>query len=957
MRQSRPDRTVTTRELVGNETLYLDRSDVFWQVQSGAVGIFGVHWQADEPVGERRYLFTVVAGEVMFGAIPKTLGLVAVALEPTVVVPSLWSQLPLPCADDGIGVSTWVQHFSTIPGFPATSVSGKRGRYLTLATGEVYAPSEFVWVRLHSGTAQWLGKADWTLTAESGLFPLGRGTWIKANAVGETELQLLPKDERFESTVLAEGVARFQDYGLQWLEKQAQAEALAEFHQFQARQQLDRDVIQHTVQGLASLIKPEDERYLSAETPLLVVAGAVGRTLGVTIRPPAKSAAERQVRELLELIARASQLRLRQVLLRGQWWTKDGGPILAYTREQHQPVALLPVGSNGYELLDPTAQPVSQRLPVDAQVASEIDPVAFIFYRPLPEGKLGVWDVLKFAFSGRQRDLWLILLTGVITTLLGMVVPQATAVLVDDAIPYGSTGLLLQIGLALLAVAFGRASFQFAQAIASLRIETGSDALLQAAVWDRLLTLKTSFFRDYSTGDLQSRVSSISAIRSTLSGTALDAILSGSFALLNLGLLFYYSAQLAVLAVLVALLVMGVTAGASAVLLQKQRSLLELDGQLYGLMVQLLNGVSKLRIAGAEGRAFGQWGETYRQMVQLDLSSQQIEDGVTVFNSVMPTITSIALFWMASTLVSPISELGLSTGAFLAFNAAFALFISGATNLSSALIEVLDVIPLWLRSQPILHAEPEVDTQKADPGRLTGHFCVERVTFRYREDGPLILDDVTVEAKPGEFIALVGPSGSGKSSLLRLLLGFEQPQSGTVYYDGQDLSGLDVAAVRRQLGVVLQNGRINAGSIYENISGGALISLGDAWTAAERAGFADDIRSFPMEMHTVISEGGGNLSGGQRQRLVIARALVLNPKILLLDEATSALDNRTQAIVSESLDKLKVTRLVVAHRLSTIRNADRIYVIQAGRVVQQGNFEELAAQEGLFAQLIKRQVA
>ena len=344
-------------------------------------------------------------------------------------------------------------------------------------------------------------------------------------------------------------------------------------------------------------------------------------------------------------------------------------------------------------------------------------------------------------------------------------------------------------------------------------------------------------------------------------------------------------------------------------------------------------------------------------MVRLDLSSQQIEDGVTVFNSVMPTISSIALFWMASTLVSPMSELGLSTGAFLAFNAAFALFISGATSLSSALIEVLDVIPLWLRSQPILHAEPEVDIQKADPGRLTGHFCVKRVTFRYREDGPLILDDVTVEARPGEFIALVGPSGSGKSSVLRLLLGFEQPQSGTVYYDGQDLSGLDVAAVRRQLGVVLQNGRINAGSIYENISGGALISLGDAWTAAERAGFADDIRSFPMEMHTVISEGGGNLSGGQRQRLVIARALVLNPKILLLDEATSALDNRTQAIVSESLDKLKVTRLVVAHRLSTIRNADRIYVIQAGRVVQQGNFEELAAQEGLFAQLIKRQVA
>ena len=957
MEQSPQDMTVTTHELMGNDTLYLNQTDVFWRVQSGSVGIFSVPWQDGAPVGKRQYLFTVAAGEVMFGATPQRLGLVAVALEPTVVVPSLWSQLTPPCTDDGMGFSPWVQHCATIPGFPAVAVDGQMGHYLTLQTGEVYAPSEFIWIRLLSGKVQWLGEADWALTAESGLFPLGRGTWVKANAMGETELQLLPKNQGFESTALAEGVARFQDYNLQWLEKQTQAEALEEFQQFQARQQLNRDVIQNTVQGLVSLLKPEDDSYLSAETPLLVVAGAVGRALGVTIRPPAKSEAESLVREPLELIARASQLRLRQVLLRGQWWTQDGGPIMAYTRDQHLPVALLPVGSTRYELLDPTAQTLPKRIPVDAQVASQVDPVAFIFYRPLPEGKLHAWDLLKFAFYGRQGDLWTILLTGVMTTLLGMIVPQATAVLIDDAIPYGSTGLLMQIGLALLAVAFGRASFQFSQAITSMRVETSSDATLQAAMWDQLLKLKTSFFREYSSGDLQSRVSSITVIRSKLSGTALNAILSGSFALLNLGLLFYYSGQLAVLALVVALLIMAVTAGSGIVLLQKQRPLLELDGQLYGLMVQLINGISKLRIAGAEGRAFGQWGEKYRQIVRLDLSSQEIEDGVNVFNSVMPTITSIALFGLASTLVSPMSQLGLSTGTFLAFNTAFAIFISGATDLSLALIEVWDVIPLWARSQPILQAEPEVDTQKADPGRLTGHFCVDRVTFRYREDGPLILDGVTVEAKPGEFIALVGPSSSGKSTVLRLMLGFEQPQSGTVYYDGQDLSGLNITAVRRQLGVVLQNGRINAGSIYENIAGGALISLGDAWKAAEGAGFADDIRSFPMGMQTVISEGGSNLSGGQRQRLVIARALALNPKILLLDEATSALDNRTQAIVSESLDKLKVTRVVVAHRLSTIRNADRIYVIQAGRVVQQGNFDELAAQTGLFAQLIKRQIA
>jgi ABC-type bacteriocin/lantibiotic exporter with double-glycine peptidase domain len=336
---------------------------------------------------------------------------------------------------------------------------------------------------------------------------------------------------------------------------------------------------------------------------------------------------------------------------------------------------------------------------------------------------------------------------------------------------------------------------------------------------------------------------------------------------------------------------------------------------------------------------------------------------LAVFNTMMPIITTVALFWLASSLIQStnpaemIGGSGLTAGDFLAFNVAFGTFIGGVTSLSNTVVEVLDIVPLWQRSQPILTAEPEVDLTKSDPGQITGNLRVDHVTFRYREDGPLILDDVSLEARPGEFIALVGASGSGKSTLLRLLLGFEMPISGTVYYDGQDLSGLDVSAVRRQLGVVLQNNRINAGSIFENIASGALIGLDDAWTAAEMAGLADEIRALPMQMHTLISEGGSNLSGGQRQRLVIARALALQPHILLFDEATSALDNRTQAIVSQSLDRLNVTRIVIAHRLSTIRNADRIYVLSSGRVVQQGNFEELAHQPGLFAQLIRRQLA
>jgi ATP-binding cassette subfamily C protein len=437
----------------------------------------------------------------------------------------------------------------------------------------------------------------------------------------------------------------------------------------------------------------------------------------------------------------------------------------------------------------------------------------------------------------------------------------------------------------------------------------------------------------------------------------MQAIFSGIFSLLNLGLLCYYRPPLALVALLVALVIMGVTVASGMVLVRKYKPLLEIQGKLYGLVVQLINGVSKLRIAGAEERAFATWGQRYGQQLRLTLSTQQLEDAVDVFNKVLPIVTTLILFWLASQFLDNSNGSGLSTGTFLAFSVAFGTFIAGATSLSNTLVTLLDIVPLWQRAQPILQAEPEVNLTKSDPGQLSGALKCDRVSFRYQPDGPLILDNVSFEAKPGEFIALVGPSGSGKSTAMRLLLGFDTPEKGNVYYDGQDLSGLDVVAVRRQFGVVLQTSRLSAGSIFENLSGGALISLEDAWDAAEKAGLADDLKAMPMQMHTVVSEGGTNLSGGQRQRLLIARALAVKPKIMLMDEATSALDNRTQKIVTDSLDRLNVTRVVIAHRLSTIRNADRIYVVEAGRVVQQGNFDELAAEGGLFGQLIKRQMA
>jgi len=344
----------------------------------------------------------------------------------------------------------------------------------------------------------------------------------------------------------------------------------------------------------------------------------------------------------------------------------------------------------------------------------------------------------------------------------------------------------------------------------------------------------------------------------------------------------------------------------------------------------------------------------------LTFRAGSIENLVEVFNASFPLITSAALFYAVLWLAEQAAQTGdppLSPGDFVAFNAALGGFLMQTLSTGLTAMQALAIVPLYERARPILEARPEVDTTKADPGELAGEIEVSRVTFRYQEDGPTILSDISLRIEPGEYVAIVGPSGSGKSTLLRLLLGLETPETGCVYYDGRDLALLDVQRLRRRIGVVAQSGAIRTGSIFSNIAGSLPLRESDAWEAARMAGFDEDIRQMPMGMHTVVQQGGGTLSGGQRQRLIIARAIVTRPRILFFDEATSALDNRTQAIVSESLRELQATRVVIAHRLSTIIGADRIHVMQAGRIVQQGGYQELIGREGLFAELVKRQVA
>jgi NHLM bacteriocin system ABC transporter ATP-binding protein len=896
-----------------NEVLLLDDPKSLWAIESGSMTVYAGKLQDGVLQSTRRYLFGVETGEALFGFDPS---------------PNL-----SPAKGEALN--------SSPPSLSGKGVGGLDHCILAVATKETRL--------LHLQLEEFEDDPQNTTNLIINWFE-------HLSSVFQLTTIPLPPPEfsnhlpwETQQTILK----NFHDVfisSLQELEHQAQQENLL---QFQARERLNQEMTTTAVTEFVSLLGTPQTEMSAVVDPLLAAAGAVGRAMDIPIRPPAKSEDMKRVKDPLEAIARASRIRMRRVLLTERWWVADCGPLLGYLHADQTPVALLPVDNKYYEIYNPVAK---KRIKVSERTAKLLAPTAYMFYPPFPDTKLNVLTLLGYSMRGGWDSLRTLFFMGIPGAIIGMIVPQAIGVLIDTAIPDADRGLLLQLTLAMLAATFGTSLFRLTQGLAIARLECYSVFNLQAGIWDRLLKLPLGFFRDNSAGEVLSRVSAINQIRDKLGGEKLDILFNSFFALFNLVLLFIYSSQLAAIAVAVVVVTAILTSIAGYFKSQKAFALEELDGELSGLTIQLVGGISKLRTTAAEGRAFAHWAGYYQKQLKLMQGTQQIEDAIATFNLLQSSLTSIITFLIAASLVATDSGAnGLSTGTFLAFNAAFAIFMTGVTSLSNNLVDLLDIAALWEHAKPILETEPEINLNQVDPGRLSGYVKLDHVTFRYREDGPLNLDDVTIEAKPGEFIALVGPSGSGKSTIYRMLLGFDIPEQGAVYYDGQDLASLDVSAVRRQLGVVLQNGRINSETVFENISGGALISMEEAWDAARMAGFAADVENMPMGMHTVISEGGMNLSGGQRQRLLIARALVLKPRIILFDEATSALDNKTQAMVSQSMEQLKVTRIAIAHRLSTIRNADRIYVVEAGRVVQQGTFEELALQEGMFAKLMSKQ--
>lgn len=951
-----------SRTIEGKDTLVASEVDQVWFVESGAVDLFFVDLYDGAARGRRRHIVRIEAGEMFLALEPLpslnprlSFGVLAVGGPGTRLFELTQTKLRQVArarnALDAVHglIDGWVRLTSRAlrnADPPPGRKEALPGAQIELEPGEsVSAGPKAVWFLHKEGTGRLAGLSAVRAKPKS-LLPLTRETWLVADSKCSLTFVDSPTYFRWDPEWVS--LRRFHRFVLDAIARGRLAELQGEAEQFVARAEGDAQELHRTLLGLAAVDVEELAGPGHRDDATFRVMELVGREMGIKIVQPPK--VEYGHASPLEEIARASRVRTRSVVLPMDIAKQSSDPIVGFRGEPAQPVALLPRPWGGYDLVDPLS---GKRERLVSAAEAGLDPKAYVFYRPFPARRLTPLDLVRFALARGARDLAMLLLTGFVAGLLGMATPLAMGLMIDRIIPSAQVGALMTMGALLVAVTVASVLLQVARGVATMRLEIRASSAVEAAVWDRLLALPAKFFRQFSAGDLAVRANGIEAIRAQLSGNMLNAIMTSVFSMMNLVVMFSIDPRLALVAGGLGLGSVTIAAVVGVMTMLTRRNLAEIEGRLSSMVLQLLSGITKLRVSGAEGRAFSIWARDFVKKRALGIKARKIENAMEVLNIIYPVIMMGTVYVMV---VESARDGGFSPGRFIAFNAAFGIFVGGLVDLVRRSIDLLDLIPIIERARPIFDEVPEVDDLKAHPGVLRGSIQINHVSFRYAEDGPLILDDVDFDVEPGEFVAIVGSSASGKSTLLRLLLGFETPMSGGVYYDRHDLRTVDVSEVRRQIGVVLQNGQPIAGDLFENIVGSRNLTHEDAWAAARMAGLEDDIKRMPMGIHTVLGQGGLSLSGGQRQRLLIARALVGKPSIVFFDEATSALDNNTQQIVMDNLAS-KATRIVIAHRLSTIKDADKIVVLEKGKVVQTGTYADLVEREGTFRDMVRRQIA
>ena len=717
--------------------------------------------------------------------------------------------------------------------------------------------------------------------------------------------------------------------------------------QIRQRTENDQNVLEDSFFRMASVVmdkwdanRLEDERLIAKE--------AIDDILKFYHQKPVEIPDTiRDVNDQLEYVLRPTGLMTREVELEEGWQNDAYGPMLGYLKEAGTAVALLPGTIYGYYYKDPAT---GKKTRVTRKTAKLFSREALCFYQPLPMKKLGIPDLLKYMKNSiTHGDLVVIVLATLAVQLVGMIEPRVYSLVTGKILEGHNMNLMAGVGVFLLTSAFAAQLIGLVRSLLMQRINTKTSQAVQASVMMRILSLPVSFFRRYSSGELSSRAGSVNSLCSMMLNNILSIGLSSLLSLLYVAQIFSFAPALVWPSLLIILATVVMSLAVSFVQIGISRKRMKLSAEEQGMSYAVMNGIQKIRLSGSEKRVFARWGRLYAKGAQLEYNPPLLLKINTVITTAISLIGTIVLYYLAI-------QTNVGVSQYYAFTAAYGRVMGAFSALAGIAVSVASIRPVLEMAEPILKAEPEVAADKQPVDRVTGHIEMSHVSFRYEENTPYVLNDLSLDIKAGEYVAIVGRTGCGKSTLVRLLLGFEKPEKGGIFYDRHDLNSIDPRSLRKHIGVVIQNGQLFQGDIFSNITISAPdLTLDEAWEAAEMAGIAQDIRDMPMGMQTLISEGQGGISGGQKQRLMIARAVAPKPSILIFDEATSALDNKTQKQVSGALDKLNCTRIVIAHRLSTIRNCDRILVMDKGTIIEEGTYDDLIAQNGHFAELVARQ--
>ena len=717
--------------------------------------------------------------------------------------------------------------------------------------------------------------------------------------------------------------------------------------QIETRSKLDNELIERAYAELASSVSRSRENLDFSANDVEQADSAVKICLKhFGIEPGSVPEGIDDVNERMDWLCRPTGTMRREVQLAEGWYKQAIGAMVSRL-DTGDVVALLPHGLHGYCYVDPVS---GRKVKITARNKAQIQPSALLFYRPLPAKPLKIRDLLAFiAHVFSRSDYALVFVAALAVALIGLVPAQANKVAFGTVVPSGQADLIAPLGVLLLGVAVSSALIQACRNLVMARVSIKLDIATESATFARLLSLPTSFFKKYSAGDLASRVANVTMLSQQIASIVLGSSLSALLSLVYVAQIGVYAPVLAAPALGIVVIEALLTILVTRITMRFELETIESSVKLSGTVTALLNGIQKIKLAGAEDRAFAKWAHGYATYARAAYNRPGILRALPALVVLVGLVGNVALYYLAGSAHVAVDD-------YMAFNVAYGQVTAAILALASVAGEFAQIRPMLKMVEPILEATPETGEDKPNVSTLSGGVEVAGVAFRYNDESPYVVENLSFKVNPGEYVALVGKSGCGKSTILRLMLGFEKPERGTILYGPYDVQKVDLRSLRQHIGVVMQDGKLFMGDIASNITiSTPSATLDDAWEAAELAGVAEDIRKMPMGMQTIVTEGSGGVSGGQRQRLMIARAVCGKRRILMLDEATSALDNITQKHVSDSLDELKCTRIVVAHRLSTVRHCDRILVVDRGTIVEEGSYEELIEKDGIFAELVRRQ--